>query len=87
VYSHSLDGEAEERRVNIAYAVDHTAGEDMAIMAACDHAIMSTGSFGWWGAWLANGTTIYYGGWPKVGSTLEFMFNREDFFPPSWIAM
>ena len=29
---------------------------DLAILARCDHVIMSVGSFGWRAAWLANGT-------------------------------
>jgi len=48
---------------------------------------MTTGTFGWWGAWLANGTTVYYKNWPTAGSQLEAKIIRSDFFPPSWIAM
>jgi len=75
------------RQVNVAYAVNHTAGQDMAIMTSCDHVIMSTGTFGWWAAWLANGTTIYYRKWPKNGSKLFKLFSRVDFYPPEWIPM
>ena len=60
---------------------------DLAILSRCDHVIISVGSFGWWGAWLANGTTIYYANWPKSGSQLDRCVNKYDYFPPRWIAM
>lgn len=60
---------------------------DLAVLARADHVIMSTGTFGWWAAWLAGGTTIYYGGWPRPGSALSAQVNKTDFFPPDWIAM
>jgi len=31
------------------------AAEDMALLAACDHIILSLGTFGWWAAWLGAG--------------------------------
>src|SRR6218665_1673996 len=73
--------------INITYSVNHTAGEDLALLSMCDHVIMSTGTFGWWAAWLAKGTTIYYSDWPREGSGLYAHFKREDFFPPNWIPM
>ena len=42
------------------YSTGLSAGEDMALLASCDHVIASSGSFSWWAAWLANGTTVYY---------------------------
>lgn len=73
--------------VNVTYSLGHSVGHDMAILSLCDHVIMSTGTFGWWGAWLAKGTTIYYKDWPRPGSTLYHHFIKEDFFSPSWIPM
>ena len=35
-------------------------GVDLAILSQCNHTIMTVGSFSWWAAWLANGTTLYY---------------------------
>jgi len=71
--------------VNVTHSFNHTAGQDLAILSLCDHVIMSTGTYGWWGAWLAKGTTIYYKDWPRVGSGLYGHFNDKDFFPPNWI--
>lgn len=73
--------------VSVIYSVGHSSGQDLAILSSCDHVIMSTGTFGWWAAWLANGTTIYYSEWPRKGSELENEFVRQDFFPTHWIPM
>jgi galactoside 2-L-fucosyltransferase 1/2 len=35
-------------------------GQDLAIMAACNHSIIDYGTFGVWGAILASGETILY---------------------------
>jgi galactoside 2-L-fucosyltransferase 1/2 len=72
---------------NITYSEGHSNIEDLALLSSCDHVIMSTGTYGWWAAWLAKGETIYYADWPRNGSTLASMFRKEDFFPPSWIGI
>ena len=74
-------------RVNVTYLSSHSRGQDLAVLASCEHTIMSTGTFGWWAAWLARGITIYYNDWPRKGSSLDKIFRREDFFPPNWIGM
>ncbi|ELT97124.1 hypothetical protein CAPTEDRAFT_139119 [Capitella teleta] len=60
---------------------------DLAILSMSEHVIMTTGSFGWWGAWLANGTTVYYSDWPRNSSMLSQGFVKEDYFMPHWIPM
>ena len=60
---------------------------DFAILTRCHHVIMSTGTFGWWAAWLSGGTVIYYKDWPRHGSHLSKEVNTTDFFPPYWIGM
>jgi len=74
-------------RVNITYLSQHSRAKDFAVVASCEHVIMSTGTYGWWAGWLVRGTTIYYADWPRNGSTLYSMFTREDYFPPTWIGM
>ncbi|CAH1773802.1 unnamed protein product [Owenia fusiformis] len=37
-----------------------TAEYDMGILSSMNHTIMSTGSFGWWSAYLAGGDVIYF---------------------------
>ena len=61
---------------------------DMAILSLCNHTVMSTGTFGWWGAWLAGGTVVYCSDYPRPGSYVaNNTLIREDFYPPSWIGM
>jgi len=73
--------------VDVAHSEGHDAGFDLALISLCDGMIMSTGTYGWWGAWLANKTTIYYSNWPRARSALWGLFKREDFFPPDWIPI
>jgi len=73
--------------VDVAHSEGHDAGFDLALLSLCDGVIMSTGTYGWWGAWLANKTTIYYSNWPRPGSPLAKIFRRDDYFPPNWIPI
>ena len=71
----------------IKFSHTNSPAVDLAILARCEHVIMSVGTFGWWGAWLANGTTIYYADWPRPSSWLDSQVNKSDYFPPHWIPM
>jgi len=73
--------------VDVVHSEGHDAGFDIGLLSMCDGVIISTGTYGWWGAWLANKTTIYYSDWPRVGSPLYNRFTRSDFFPPNWIPI
>ncbi|XP_052280959.1 galactoside alpha-(1,2)-fucosyltransferase 1-like [Dreissena polymorpha] len=42
----------------VAFLEGNSDAVDMAVLSLCDHTIVSTGTFGWWAAWLAGGTTI-----------------------------
>jgi len=73
--------------VEVTYSVGNTAAFDLVLMSMCDVVIMTTGTYGWWGAWLANSSkTIYYKNWPRPGSSLYGIFSSEDFFPSDWIS-
>jgi len=56
---------------SVVYSEGNSAGFDMALLASCDALIMSTGSYGFWAAWLGNKTTIYYRYWPRPGSPID----------------
>lgn len=72
--------------VEVTFSVN-TAAVDLILMTMCDVVIMTTGTYGWWGAWLANAKkTIYYRNWPRPESPLSKSIVREDFFPPNWIS-
>ena len=73
--------------VNVTHVVGRSRAQDFAILARCDHVIISTGTFGWWAAWMARGTTVFYKNWPAVNSTLYRMFTFQEYFPPYWIPM
>lgn len=66
---------------------------DMAILAQCDHIILSTGTFGWWAAFLGpdakNGTVVYdKDGMGTWGDPIHFKFyTARDYFFPHWIGM
>jgi len=60
---------------------------DLAILAMCQHTIITVGTFGWWAAWLANGTTVYFKDWPRPGSQLATATSHNDYFPPHWIPL
>ena len=73
--------------VNITFSVGHSAGEDLALLASCDHTVMTTGTFSWWAAWLANGITVYYADYPKRGSQLRGEMQLEDYYHPNWTGL
>lgn len=62
-------------------------GYDIALMTACDHVVVTSGSFGWWGAWLSGGTAVYFSGFPRPGSPQDSRFERDDYYPRTWIAL
>ncbi|XP_053387664.1 galactoside alpha-(1,2)-fucosyltransferase 2-like [Mercenaria mercenaria] len=62
-------------------------GDEMALMTLSNHVVVTTGTFGWWGAWLSGGTTVYFDKYPRPGSPLASRISREDYYPPSWIGM
>ncbi|XP_063441238.1 galactoside 2-alpha-L-fucosyltransferase Sec1-like isoform X1 [Mytilus trossulus] len=73
---------------NIAFINKKNTPEvDMAIMSHCNHTIVTTGSYGWWTAWLIGGTTIYFKDFPRKGSKLDKIFDSTTYNLPSWIAM
>ncbi|CAL1534420.1 unnamed protein product [Lymnaea stagnalis] len=58
-----------------------------AVLANCDHVVLSGGTYGWWAAWLSPGVKIYYSKFVVNGSWLEDGFSREDYYPPGWIGL
>ncbi|ELU03219.1 hypothetical protein CAPTEDRAFT_134381 [Capitella teleta] len=60
---------------------------DLALLANCQHSIISSGSFSWWVGWLAKGTTIYYEDYPRNGSSLSEGLDRSDYYYKDWIPL
>jgi galactoside 2-L-fucosyltransferase 1/2 len=61
----------------------------MCALSMCNHTIITIGSLGWWSAWLANGTTVYFKDVAKQNSYLRKDFSKDmsDFFLPSWVGL
>jgi galactoside 2-L-fucosyltransferase 1/2 len=49
--------------------------------------IVTSGTFGWWGAWLSGGTTVYFKGYPRPESWLASQVSKNDYYPKGWIPM
>lgn len=77
----------DSKKFHVIYSEGHADYIDLAILAQCNHFIVSVGSFGWWAAWLANGITIYYDKWPKEYSQLEYHVDKNHYFPHHWLPM
>ncbi|ESN94542.1 hypothetical protein HELRODRAFT_164398 [Helobdella robusta] len=67
-------------------SVNHEGLFDMCLVSMCDGVIMSTGTFSWWAAWLANTTTLYYKNYPKKDSPIALGFEIETYYKPEWIG-
>ena len=61
---------------------------DLAIMTLCNHTIITSGTFGWWGGWLSGGEVVYWTGFTKPGSKNEknILF-RGDYYLPHWTGI
>ena len=68
---------------NVVISQSNEAIVDLAIMTLCHHTIITSGTFGWWGGWLAGGEVVYWTGFPKPGSKneKEILFKGEYYLP------
>jgi len=73
--------------VETVFSTNPSVGFDFALLSSSDAVVMTTGSFGWWAAWMANTTTIYYDKFPRKDSNLYKQFKRANYFPPHWIPL
>ncbi|XP_064472902.1 galactoside alpha-(1,2)-fucosyltransferase 2-like [Ornithodoros turicata] len=62
-------------------------GYDLALLAHCNHTIMTTGIFGFWAAYLAGGETIYFHSVVAPDSKWWKIFEPEAHYLPEWIDM
>ncbi len=60
---------------------------DLCVLSKCNHSIISTGSFGFWAAYLAQGYTTYQKEFAKKGSKLMEEIAVEDYFMPGWVPV
>ena len=72
---------------NVIISRHNNACVDLAILSACDHVIMSVGTFSWWAGYLSCGEVVYYENYFRSGSRLDSLLNKSDFFLRHWIGM
>ena len=77
------------KSTNIFYSVDNSPEVDLSILASCNHSVMTVGTFGWWGSFLAGGETVYYKHPTREGSQLRKQYSSDysDYFYKGWIGM
>ncbi|KAK7055037.1 Glycosyl transferase 11 [Halocaridina rubra] len=70
---------------DIVFAPGKSKEQDLAILASCDHSIISVGSFGFWAGYLTGGEVVY----PDIYVNSVYPFSRPiyelsqlDFFTP-----
>ena len=72
---------------DVTFSTFREAIVDMAILSMCNHTIITVGTFGWWGGWLAGGTVVYLSDYPIPGSYVEKVRPKRIYYPPDWIGM
>ena len=75
------------KRDNVVYSPFTDPSLDFALLTSCDHVIVTSGTFGWWGAWLSGGRTVYFSGFPRQNSWLGNRSNPTDYYPKHWIGI
>ncbi|KAM9299063.1 galactoside alpha-(1,2)-fucosyltransferase 2-like [Gastrophryne carolinensis] len=60
---------------------------DFALLAHCNHTIMTIGTFGYWAAYLVGGETIYLTNFTLPSSPYLKIFKYEAAFLPEWIGI
>ncbi|KAJ6651684.1 hypothetical protein lerEdw1_020719, partial [Lerista edwardsae] len=60
---------------------------DLALLAHCNHTIMTTGTFGFWAAYLAGGEIVYLANFTLPNSPLLKVFKPSAAFLPEWIGI
>ncbi|XP_069492420.1 galactoside alpha-(1,2)-fucosyltransferase 2-like [Ambystoma mexicanum] len=66
---------------------EHAPKRDFALLAHCNHTIMTMGTFGHWIAYLAGGETIYLTNFTLPDSPYLKLFRYEASFLPEWIGI
>ncbi|ELU18059.1 hypothetical protein CAPTEDRAFT_197701 [Capitella teleta] len=69
----------------VYFSENHSPCVDLAVQASAHHSIITSGSsFGFWGAFLANGHCTYFPGWLRTGSWYNLDMNEADYYLPHW---
>ncbi|XP_068099068.1 galactoside alpha-(1,2)-fucosyltransferase 2-like isoform X4 [Hyperolius riggenbachi] len=63
---------------------ESTPGKDFALLASCNHTIMTIGTFGFWASYLVGGETIYLTNFTLPESEFLKLFHYDAAFLPEW---
>ncbi|XP_039101397.1 galactoside alpha-(1,2)-fucosyltransferase 2-like [Hyaena hyaena] len=61
--------------------------KDFALLAQCNHSVITVGTFGIWAAYLAGGDTIYLANYTLPDSPFHRIFKPEAAFLPEWVGI
>ncbi|XP_078507087.1 galactoside alpha-(1,2)-fucosyltransferase 2-like [Lissotriton helveticus] len=67
--------------------IESSPKRDFAILAHCNHTIMTIGTFGYWAAYLAGGETVYLANFTLPDSPYLELFRYEASFLPEWTGI
>ncbi|XP_078507081.1 galactoside alpha-(1,2)-fucosyltransferase 2-like [Lissotriton helveticus] len=67
--------------------IESTSGKDFALLAHCNHTIMTIGTFGYWAGYLAGGETVYLTNFTLPESPFLSVFHYEAAFLPHWVGI
>jgi galactoside 2-L-fucosyltransferase 1/2 len=70
----------------VTFSGQSSPAQDMAILASCNHSVITLGTFGWWSAYLAGGVTVYCHKYPPPKKT-PLVASRRDMYLPTWIGL
>ncbi len=71
----------------IMFSPFRTSELDFTLLTQCNHSLISTGTFGWWAAYLTGGEVVYQRELSKRGSIIHKQERREDRIPKEWIPI
>ena len=73
---------------DIYYSPFSDVGRCLYLLTQCQHNIVTSGSFGWMGAWLnESGVVVYDKSYPPPNTTFGNYVIKEDYYPHHWIGL
>ncbi|XP_053308216.1 galactoside alpha-(1,2)-fucosyltransferase 2-like [Spea bombifrons] len=66
---------------------ESTPGKDFALLASCNHTIMTIGTFGYWASYLVGGETVYLTNFTLPDSEFLKIFHYDAAYLPEWIGI
>jgi galactoside 2-L-fucosyltransferase 1/2 len=71
----------------VVFSIFDDLEQDLSLLSETNHTIMTVGTYGWWGAWLAGGEVLYYKDYPLQGSSIDANLEPMDYFEKEWIGL